>query len=240
MQTTESLPYTLIVDDDEGVRGFVSTALTRQGIANRAVSTGEECLDMASSEPPSAVLLDLELPTIGGLEICRRLRIWYDGPILVISATGDEATVVQALDLGADDYLIKPFGLAELLARLRALRRRIHGDGSAETEIQAGELKIDLARRRILRGAEEIRLTKTEFDIVACLARRQDRVVTAEAVLQTVWGPHHGEYAQTLRVHIGHIRRKLEPQPASPRYIITEPGVGYRFYPYEERSGAHA
>lgn len=233
-------PYVLIIDDDEGVRRFVSAALTREGFASRAVETGEQGLEQASEAHPAAVILDLGLPGMGGLEICRRLRSWYDAPILVISANGDEATIVQSLDLGADDYLTKPFRPAELAARLRALLRRSGSDADQTTLIQAGSLQIDLAKRRIYRGEQEIRLTKTEFDIVACLAKRHDRVVTAEGILHAVWGPHHGEYAQTLRVHIGHIRRKLEPMPSSPRYVITEPGVGYRFCSHEESSGAHA
>jgi two-component system KDP operon response regulator KdpE len=233
-------PYVLIVDDDEGVRRFVSAALTREGFGSHAVATGEDGLEWVSRLQPQAVLLDLALPGLGGLEICRRLRTWYSGPILVVSANGDEATIVKALDMGADDYITKPFRTAELAARLRALLRRTGGDAEKRAVIPVGGLQIDLAKRRIYQGSEEIRLTKTEFDIVACLAKRRDRVVTAESVLREVWGPHHGEYAQTLRVHIGHIRRKLEPMPSSPRYIITEPGVGYRMCSYETGSGAHA
>jgi len=232
--------HVLIVDDDQGVRRFVATALTREGYAVRDVATGEEGLEAASKTPPMAILLDLTLPGLSGLEVCSQLRTWYSGPILVISANGDEATIVRALDLGADDYLTKPFRTAELAARIRALLRRAADDEDQEVRIDVGGLTVDLAKRRVYRASREIRLTKTEFDIVACLARRRDRVVTAETILQTVWGPHHGEYAQTLRVHIGHIRRKLEPTPASPRYIITEPGVGYRLCSYESQSGAHA
>lgn len=230
----------LIVDDDEGVRRFVAAALEREGLDSTSAATGEDGLKQAQQESPAAVILDIALPGAGGLEVCRRLRNWYDGPILVVSATGDESTIVRALDLGADDYLTKPFRPAELAARLRALFRRVHEDDDQAATIELGQLRIDLAMRRVYRGDEDIRLTKTEFDIVACLAKRRDRVVTAESILQTVWGPHHGEYAQTLRVHVGHIRRKLEPMPSSPRYIITEPGVGYRFNANAEASGAHA
>ena len=240
MKSEDLEPQVLVVDDDEGVRRFISTALTREGFAVRDVATGEQGLESASAAHPVAVLLDLTLPGISGLEICSRLRDWYKGPILVISANGDEATIVQALDLGADDYLTKPFRPAELAARIRALLRRAPDESEQESRIAAGGLNIDLAQRRIYRDSEEIRLTRTEFDITACLAKRRDRVVTAETILRTVWGPHHGEYAQTLRVHIGHIRRKLEPTPSSPRYIITEPGVGYRLCSHEGRSGAHA
>lgn len=232
--------HILIVDDDEGVRRFVAAALTREGYSVRDVPTGEQGLEAAAASAPMVVLLDLTLPGLSGLEVCTRLRSWYEGPILVISANGDEATIVQALDLGADDYLTKPFRPAELAARIRALLRRSADDSEQQVSIDVGGLTVDLPKRRVYRSAREIRLTKTEFDIVACLAKRRDRVVTAETILQTVWGPHHGEYAQTLRVHIGHIRRKLEPTPASPRYIITEPGVGYRLCSYEDRSGAHA
>ena len=148
---------------------------------------------------------------------------------------------MQALDLGADDYLTKPFRGGELAARLRALLRRAPGEEEQPLKLCVGDISVDLAQRRVFHKDEEVRLTKTEFDILACLVRRQDRVVTAEAILEAVWGPHHGEYAQTLRVHIGHIRRKIEPLPTSPRYIITEPGVGYRFCAPEDRaSGAWA
>ncbi|MBI1357942.1 MAG: response regulator [Acidobacteria bacterium] len=231
----------LIIDDDEGVRRFVTTALTRQGFESLAVETGEQGLTAAAEQQPSAVILDLSLPGLGGLEICRRIRAWYEGPILVISANGEESTIVQALDLGADDYLTKPFRVNELAARLRALLRRAAADEEQLMVIEVGPITVDLAQRRVFHGDTETRLTKTEFDILACLVRRQNRVVTAETILASVWGPHHGEYAQTLRVHIGHIRRKIEPLPSSPRYIITEPGIGYRFsIPDDKASGAYA
>ena len=184
---------------------------------------------MAAQSQPDLILLDLTLPHVSGLEVCNELRRWFSGPILVLSGNGEEATIVKALDLGADDYLTKPFRSSELLARLRALVRRMRSTVAEAETLAIGELAIDFARRRIQRGDDEIRLTRTEFDIVAFLVRNLDRVVTADMILQQVWGPHHGEYAQTLRVHIGHIRKKIEDDPSSPRHLLTESGVGYRY-----------
>jgi two-component system KDP operon response regulator KdpE len=159
----------------------------------------------------------------------------------VLSGNGDESTIVQVLDRGADDYLTKPFRSGELLARMRALLRRASTQPERSSVVVAGELSIDLAKRKVLRDGNEIRLTRTEFDIVAFLGRNLDRVVTAEMILRQVWGPHHGEYAQTLRVHIGHIRRKIERDPAKPDYVLTQAGVGYRFStPSEESDAAEA
>ena len=219
----------LVVDDDQAVRKLVGSILAGGGYAVSHACDGEEALALAAQSQPDLILLDLTLPHVSGLEVCNELRRWFSGPILVLSGNGEEATIVKALDLGADDYLTKPFRSSELLARLRALVRRMRSTVAEAETLAIGELAIDFARRRIQRGDDEIRLTRTEFDIVAFLVRNLDRVVTADMILQQVWGPHHGEYAQTLRVHIGHIRKKIEDDPSSPRHLLTESGVGYRF-----------
>ena len=219
----------LVVDDDQGVRKLVGSILTGDGYAVRQARDGEEALALVAQAQTDIVVLDLTLPRVSGLEVCSELRRWFTGPILVLSGNGEEATIVRALDLGADDYITKPFRSAELLARLRALVRRMKSRAPEADSLAVKELTIDFARRRIQRGVDKIRLTRTEFDIVAYLVRNLDRVVTADMILQQVWGPHHGEYAQTLRVHIGHIRKKIEDDPSAPRYLLTESGVGYRF-----------
>jgi two-component system KDP operon response regulator KdpE len=218
----------LVVDDDEGVQRFVSTILRRNGYTVLRADDGQAAIAQAIDQSPQLVILDLSLPVIGGLDVCRQLRTWYHAPILVLSAYGEENLIVRALDLGADDYLTKPFRPGEMLARIRAMLRRASHQPSSKSSLRAGDLKLDLARRRVVRAGEDITLTRTEFDVLAYLARHLDRVVASEMILQEVWGPHHGQYEQTLRVHIGHIRKKIEPDPASPRYILTEPGVGYR------------
>jgi len=175
------------------------------------------------------VILDLSMPGMGGLDACKELRAWYAGPILVLSVRSGDADKISALDLGADDYLTKPFSAGELLARVRALLRRASGVPASPPVISAGEIEIDIAQRRVTRAGEELDLTRTEFDILAYLAQNADRVVTSKMILEHVWGPEYGEDTQTLRVHISHLRRKIEPHPSVPRYILTEPGVGFRF-----------
>jgi two-component system KDP operon response regulator KdpE len=218
----------LVVDDDEGVQRFVGTILRRNGYSVLRADDGQAAIAQAIEQSPQLVILDLSLPVISGLDVCRQLRTWYHGPILVLSAYGEENLIVRALDLGADDYVTKPFRPGEMLARIRALLRRSVHQPASKSSLRAGNLKLDLARRRVVRSGEEITLTRTEFDILAYLARHLDRVVASEMILQEVWGPHHGQYEQTLRVHVGHIRKKVEPDPTHPRYILTEPGVGYR------------
>jgi two-component system, OmpR family, KDP operon response regulator KdpE len=221
-------PRILVVDDDEGVQRFVGTILRRNGYAVLRADDGQAAIAQAIDHSPHLVILDLSLPVISGLDVCRQLRTWYQAPVLVLSAYGEENLIVRALDLGADDYLTKPFRPGEMLARIRALLRRSAQQPASKSSLRAGNLKLDLARRRVVRAGEEITLTRTEFDVLAYLARHLDRVVASEMILKQVWGPHHGQYEQTLRVHIGHIRKKIEMDPASPRFVLTEPGVGYR------------
>jgi two-component system KDP operon response regulator KdpE len=218
----------LVVDDDEGVQRFVGTILKRSGYAVLRADDGQAAIAQAIEQSPHLVILDLSLPVISGLDVCRQLRTWFHAPVLVLSAYGEENLIIRALDLGADDYLTKPFRPGEMLARIRALLRRSATQPASKSSLRAGSLKLDLAKRRVVRAGEEITLTRTEFDILAYLARHLDRVVASEMILKEVWGPHHGQYEQTLRVHIGHIRKKVELDPSNPRYILTEPGVGYR------------
>jgi two-component system KDP operon response regulator KdpE len=219
----------LIVDDEAQIRRALQAILSTRGYEVLSASDGAAALDLAIEHAPELIILDLAMPGMGGLEVCRELRTWYTGPILVLSVRGSDADKVAALDMGADDYVTKPFSAGELLARVRALLRRASGQAAAPSVIAAGDLEIDIARRRVKRAGQDIELTRIEFDILAYLAQNADRVVTSKMILQTVWGPEYGEDTQTLRVHISHLRKKIEPHPSVPRYIITEPGVGFRF-----------
>ena len=218
-----------MVDGDEGTRRVVAFILKREGYGVLLAGSGSERLAQAVGWSPDLVLLDAMLPDLGGLLVCKELRSWYDGPVMMLCGIGDENCVIEALDNGADDCVTKPIRPAELLARVRALLRRYRMGPRRPVVIEVGDLEVNLAKRRVFRRGREIRFTRTEFDILVCLAQNQDRVVTSKMILDKVWGPSHGEYLQTLRVHVGHLRRKLEPNPSSPRYIMTEPGVGYRF-----------
>ncbi len=222
-------PKILIVDDEEGIQKFVSAVLSRAGYESLAEGDGQSALEAAEKERPDAIILDLRLPGKSGLDVCSELRRWYRGPILVLSGIGDESTIVSALDHGADDYLTKPFRSEEFLARLRALLRRAKTAGVEETLLEVGDVRIDLLQREVRVRGEQVHLTRTEFDVLAHLAVNRDRVVTSDGLLKAVWGPHHGEYAQTLRVHVGHIRKKIERDPSQPKYLLTALGVGYRF-----------
>jgi len=219
----------LIVDDEAQIRRALQSILSTRGYEVLSASDGAAALDRAIEHTPDLVILDLAMPGMGGLEVCRELRTWYTGPILVLSVRGSDADKVAALDMGADDYVTKPFSAGELLARVRALLRRAAGQAAAPSTIAAGDLEIDIARRRVKRAGQDIDLTRIEFDILAYLAQNPDRVVTSKMILERVWGPEYGEDTQTLRVHISHLRKKIEPHPSVPRYIITEPGVGFRF-----------
>ncbi len=221
----------LVVDDEAQIRRALGSILSTRGYKAIFASDGREGLDLAIDQNPDLVILDLAMPGMGGLEVCRELRAWYTAPILVLSVMGSDADKIAALDMGADDYVTKPFSAGELLARLRALLRRASGQAASRPVIAAGELEIDTAQRRVRRAGDEIELTRIEFDILAYLAQNADCVVTSKMVLEKVWGPEYGEVqdTQTLRVHISHLRRKIEPHPSVPRYILTEPGVGFRF-----------
>jgi len=175
------------------------------------------------------VILDMAMPGLRGTEVCGELRNWYEGPILMLSVISSDTEKAAALDIGADDYLTKPFSTTELLARIRALLRRSAARVTPPPIIESGDLEIDIAKRTVKRSGAEIDLTRMEFDILAYLAQNADCVVTSKMILEKVWGPEYAEDAQTLRVHISHLRKKIEPQPSSPRYVLTETGVGFRF-----------
>ena len=221
----------LIVDDEPEILRAVRAGLRAQGYETETAADGEEALRQASSRAPSLVILDLMLPGIGGIEVCRRLREWTDVPVIVLSALGQERQKVLALDAGADDYLTKPFGMDELTARVRAALRRTRTSAREQppAAFSAGGLTIDYAARIVLRDGVEIRLTPLEYDILRYLTQNHDRVVTHRQLLSNVWGAEYSEETQLLRVHVGHVRQKIEENPARPRLIVTEPGVGYRF-----------
>ncbi len=219
----------LVVDDEPQIRRALTRTLEANGFAVRAVGTGEEALTSLRWRP-EAILLDLMLPDLDGLEVARRIREQAAMPILVLSARGEESQKVLALNQGADDYITKPFGTEELLARIRVALRHAAGQSAAPV-IEVGDLRIDLERRIVTRGGEEVHLTPTEYEVLKYLARNAGKVITHRLLLQHAWGPQHVEETQYLHVLVSQLRRKIEPQPARPQYILTEPGVGYRFRP---------
>jgi two-component system, OmpR family, KDP operon response regulator KdpE len=217
----------LVVEDERHIVRALKIILRQAGYSVETTETKADALAALAARPPDALVLDLVLPDGQGVEVCEDVRRWSRLPIVVLSAVGDEREKVRALDAGADDYITKPFGTDELLARLRAvLRRSAEAGGSPRLEL--GELTIDLADRRVTRGDEDVHLTPIEFDLVRVLAQHHGRLVTHRQLLQEVWGPEYGEETHYLRVHVAHIRAKLEPDPSRPQYLITEPGVGYR------------
>ena len=221
----------LVVDDEAPIRRALEANLRARGYDVDLASTGEQALDLAAKRHPDAVILDLGLPGMDGIDVVRGLRGWSAVPILILSARGAEPDKVAALDEGADDYVAKPFGMDELLARLRAaLRRQLP---TAEAPVVATrDFKVDLAAKQVVSAAgEPIRLTPIEWGLLEVLVRNAGRLIAPRQLLQEVWGPAYGDESNYLRVHMAHLRRKLEPDPPRPRYLITEPGMGYRFVP---------
>ncbi len=219
----------LVVDDEPQIRRALSRTLEANGFDVRAVETGEEALASLRWRP-DVILLDLMLPDLDGLEVARRIREQANTPILVLSARGEEPRKVLALDQGVDDYITKPFGTEELLARIRVALRHAAGGPTAPI-LEFGDLRIDFERRTVTRGGEDVHLTPTEYEVLKFLAQHAGKVLTHRMLLQHVWGADRIEETQYLHVLMSHLRRKLEPQPARPKYILTEPGVGYRFRP---------
>ncbi|MGI8506022.1 MAG: response regulator [Solirubrobacteraceae bacterium] len=220
-------PRILVVDDEPQIVRGLKIILRNAGYAVESAENKAQALALLASRPPDALVLDLVLPDGQGVEVCQECRRWSGLPILVLSAVGDEREKVRALDAGADDYITKPFGTDELLARLRAVLRR-SADPGAGSELTIGELVIDVLDRRVTRAGEQVHLTPIEFDIVRVLAQYRGRLVTHRQLLHEVWGPEYGQETHYLRVHVAHIRAKLEADPSRPEYLITEPGVGYR------------
>jgi two-component system, OmpR family, KDP operon response regulator KdpE len=224
----------LCVDDEPHLLRTLGANLRARGYEVDLADTGERALALAKASRPDVVLLDLGLPGMSGLEVIRALRHWTSAPIVVLSARDSEFDKVGALDAGADDYVAKPFGMGELLARVRAALRRPAPSEEAPL-IVTPDFTVDLGERRVFDSTGEIKLTPIEWQLVEVLVRRTGRLVTGRDLLQTVWGPQYGDETNYLRVHMAHIRRKLEPEPGRPRYFHTEPGVGYRFEPPAER-----
>jgi two-component system KDP operon response regulator KdpE len=220
----------LIVDDEPQILRALRAGLIAQGYEVVMAADGEEALDKASAETPDAIILDLNLPRKSGLDVCRELREWSAAPIIVLSVRDSERDKVTALDLGADDYLTKPFSTNELLARLRVALRHAADRGEPEqAAVRAGGVTIDLARHQVRRNEEEVRLTATEFTLLAYLAAHPGRVLTHTQILDHVWGAGSESETQNLRVYISQLRRKLDPNSEQPQMITTEPGIGYRF-----------
>jgi two-component system KDP operon response regulator KdpE len=217
----------LVVEDDDQLRRFLRAALGSHGFRLVEASTVREAEQLATSHNPDVFLLDLGLPDGDGIELARRLREWSRAPIIVLSARGREEDKVTALDAGADDYLTKPFGVNELLARLRVALRHARATPGGDPVIEAGPLRLDLARREVTVAGREVRLTPTEFRLLAFLARHAGKVLTHRQILKEVWGPNASE-AHWVRVHMAELRKKVEAEPARPRLLVTEPGVGYR------------
>jgi two-component system KDP operon response regulator KdpE len=223
-------PHILVIDDEPQILRALRTILTEKKFRVTTASRGEEGLTLAAANPPDLVILDLGLPDLSGLEVCTRLRAWTQTPIIVLSVRDTEQDKVAALDRGADDYLSKPFGIEELLARIRvSLRHGAQAQGSKAAVVTAGPLTVDLARHMVTRDGEEVKLTATEFKLLAYLAANAGRVLTHQSILAHVWGEAEVDQVEYLRVYMRQLRKKLEADPAQPIYLITEPGVGYRF-----------
>ena len=222
-------PLILLIDDEPQILRALKTILAANRFRVVSATNGEQGMALAVSQPPDVIILDLTLPDMDGIQVCERIREWSRVPIIVLSVRDGEKDKVAALDQGADDYLIKPFGIEELLARIRvALRHSEQSIGNKQSIIKAGAVTIDLARHVVMRDTEEIRVTATEFKILAYLAAHADRVLTHQAILAHVWGDADADHVEYLRVYIGQLRKKLESNTDVPQVLLTEPGIGYR------------
>jgi two-component system, OmpR family, KDP operon response regulator KdpE len=219
----------LLVDDDVSIQRAVAPLLRSRGYHVDVIGTGRDAITAVVEKAPDLIVLDLGLPDLEGAEVCRQMRQHTRAPIVILSARSGEADKVAALDIGADDYVTKPFGAEELLARIRvALRRVEEADAPGLERVQVGDITIDFARHRVVRGEEEVRLTPKEFELLALLARNADRVLTNRAILKAIWGPNAVDQPEHLWVLMGQLRKKIEPDPGTPRYLLSEPWVGYR------------
>jgi two-component system KDP operon response regulator KdpE len=233
----------LVIDDEPQIGRMLRTQLTARGYQVDHVGTGQEGLVAVGEDPPDLILLDLGLPDMDGIEVCRRLREWTTVPIIFLTVRDDERSKVHGLDVGGDDYITKPFGLPELLARVRAVLRRKQEQPSVPTStFESGDLRVDFNARRVTVAGEEIRLTPTEYELLRLFILHADKTLTHRQLLTQIWGPESTTETQYLHVFIRQLRRKLEPDPAKPRHFVTEPGVGYRFrsQPREAKASAAA
>jgi len=222
--------HVLVIDDEPQILRAVRTILTAKQFRVTTAARGEEGLTLAAAQSPDLIILDLTLPDLDGIDVCSRLREWTQVPIIVLSVRDTEKDKVAALDRGADDYLTKPFGIEELLARIRvALRHSAQSKANGQAVVRSGGLEIDLAEYRVTRSGVEVRLTATEFKLLAHLASNAGRVLTHHAILSAVWGPEYAEHVEYLRVYMRQLRKKLEADPDHPEILTTEPGIGYRF-----------
>ena len=230
MATASEKSRVLVVDDEPQITRVLRTVLSSQGYQVRTAAEGEAAMSNFNEWRPELVITDLYMPHMDGVELCRRIRAVSSVPIIVLSVKGEERTKVEALDSGADDYVTKPFGIDELMARVRAALRRA-GVESDLASFDVGDFRIDLEARRVHVRGTEVRLTPKEFDLFVYLARHPNRVLTHRTLLEAVWGEASQEQPEYLRVFMGQLRKKLEPDPSNPRYLVTEPWVGYRFNP---------
>jgi two-component system, OmpR family, KDP operon response regulator KdpE len=226
-------PHILVVDDEPQITRVLRTSLSAQGYDIRVANSGEMALEIMKDWSPSMIITDLSMPSIDGVQLCRRVRAISQIPILVLSVRDKEQQKVEALDAGADDYVTKPFGMSELLARVRANLRRVPAENEVDTVIDMGDFRIDTAAHKVMVRQREVRLTPKEFDLLVYLARRPGKVVSHRTLLGSIWGGQSTEQIEYLRVFVGQLRKKIEADASSPRYIVTEPWVGYRFEPGE-------
>jgi two-component system KDP operon response regulator KdpE len=227
---SDSTGIALLVEDEPHIRRFVRGALEREGWQVHEAATVERGLTEAGTRKPDVVILDLGLPDGDGADFIADLRTWSAVPVIVLSARVDEEEKIRALDRGADDYLTKPFGVGELLARVRASQRRQRGPATGgDGKVRFGDVVVDVHNRRVTKGGGTVRLTPTEHRLLAVLVANAGKVMTTPQLLRSVWGPHQSDHAHYLRIYMGHLRQKLEDNPAQPRYLVTETGVGYRF-----------
>ncbi len=225
---SEPAPSILVIEDEAQMRRFLRASLSSSGYQLIETETGEDGLTQAAAHNPDLVLLDLGLPDLDGLVVTERLRQWTKTPIIVISARGQEQDKIKALDLGADDYLTKPFGIGELLARIRVALRHAAKTEEGDAQFAVGELQVDLSRRQVFVSGAEVHLTPIEYRLLATLVKHAGRVLTHRQLLREVWGPNASDQTHYLRVYMGQLRHKLEQNSSRPRYLLTEPGVGYR------------
>jgi two-component system, OmpR family, KDP operon response regulator KdpE len=221
----------LVVDDEPQITRVLRRSLSAHRFEVRTAADGESALDTLNDFRPDLVITDLQMPELGGLELCRKIRTFSQVPIIVLSVKGEEITKVAALDAGADDYVTKPFGMEELLARVRAALRRAPSEKQEETRLEAGDFLIDLSTYQVTVRGEEVHLTPKELELLTYLLRNHGKVLTHQKILRAIWGENSVEQTEYLRVFLGNLRKKIEPTPADPRYIVTEPRVGYRFNP---------